>query len=145
MLISVKSGEEYPMKKIAFIMCCILILSLAACSNRQENTQISKWDCSVNCAEQSTPDEYVITYSDEKLTSQTGALTFHNGNEFEITIHLLDNGEEEQTKTIPAGSSTCLKQIKENTEYTIGIHADVPEDTSIKLTAYDGEKTDIDL
>lgn len=133
------------MKKIAFIMCCILILSLAACSNRQENTQISKWDCSVNCAEQSTPDEYVITYSDEKLTSQTGVLTFHNGNEFEITIHLLNNGEEEQTKTIPAGSSTCLKQIKENTEYTIGIHADVPEDTSIKLTAYDGEKTDIDL
>ncbi|MCB8576109.1 hypothetical protein L0P28_10520 [Dorea formicigenerans] len=58
------------MKKIAFIICCILTLSLAACSNRQENPQISKWDCSVNCAEQSTFNEYVITYSDEKLTSQ---------------------------------------------------------------------------
>lgn len=126
-------------------MCCILILSLAACSNKHENPQISKWDCSVNCAEQSTSDEYVITYSDDKLTSQTGALTFHNGNEFEITIHLLNNGEEERTETIPAGSSTCLKQIKENTEYTVGIHADVPEDTSIKLTAYDGEKTDAEL
>lgn len=133
------------MKKLAFIMCCILILSLAACSNKHENPQISKWDCSVNCAEQSTSDEYVITYSDDKLTSQTGALTFHNGNEFEITIHLLNNGEEERTETIPAGSSTCLKQIKENTEYTVGIHADVPEDTSIKLTAYDGEKTDAEL
>ena len=55
------------------------------------------------------------------------------------------NGEEERTETIPAGSSTCLKQIKENTEYTIGIHADVPEDTSIKLTAYDGKKTDAEL
>ena len=126
-------------------MCCILILSLAACSNKHENPQISKWDCSVNCAEQSTSDEYVITYSDDKLTSQTGALTFHNGNEFEITIHLLNNGEEERIETIPADSSTCLKQIKENTEYTIGIHADVPEDTSIKLTAYDGEKTDAEL
>ena len=83
------------MKKIAFIICCILTLSLAACSNRQENPQISKWDCSVNCAEQSTSNKYVITYSDEKLTSQTGALTFYNGNEFEITIHLINNGEEE--------------------------------------------------
>lgn len=130
------------MKKIAFIICCILTLSLAACSHKQENTQISKWDCSVNCAEQSISDEYVITYSDEILKSQTGALTFHNGNEFEITIYLLNNGEEEQTETIPAGSSTCLKQIKENTEYTIGIHADISEDTPIKLTAYDGEETD---
>ena len=86
MLISVKSGEEYPMKKISFIMCCILTLSLAACSHKQENTQISKWDCSLNCAEQSTSDEYVITYSDEKIKSQTGALTFHNGNEFEIRL-----------------------------------------------------------
>ena len=101
------------MKKIAFIICCILTISLAACSNKQENTQSSKWDCSVNCAEQSIPDEYVITYSDEKLTSQTGALTFHNGNEFEITIHLLNNGEERR-ETIPAGGSTCLKQLKEN-------------------------------
>ena len=130
------------MKKIAFIICCILTLSLAACSNRQENPQISKWDCSVNCAEQSTSNEYVITYSDEKLTSQTGALTFYNGNEFEITIHLLNNGEEERRETIPAGGSTCLKQLKENIEYIVGIHADVTEDMHIKLTAYDGEKTD---
>ena len=59
-----------------------------------------------------------------------------------ITIHLLNNGEEEQDETIPAGGSTCLKQIKKDTEYTVGIHADVPEDTLIKLTAYDGEETD---
>lgn len=133
------------MKKIAFIICCILTLSLAACSHKQENTQISKWDCSVNCAEQSISDEYVITYSDEILKSQTGALTFHNGNEFEITIYLLNNGEEEQTETIPAGGSICLKQLKENIGYTVGIHADIPEDTPIQLTTYDGEKTDIDL
>ena len=29
------------MKKIAFIICCILTISLAACSNKQENTQSS--------------------------------------------------------------------------------------------------------
>ena len=61
----------------------------------KKHTRSNKWDCSVNCAEQSTSDEYVITYSDEKLKSQTGVLTFHNSNVFEITIHLLNNGEEE--------------------------------------------------
>ena len=34
------------------------------------------------------------------------------------------NGEEERTETILAGGSTCLKQLKENIEYTVGIHAD---------------------
>lgn len=52
------------------------------------------------------------------------------------------NGEEERTETIPAGGSTCLKQLKKNKEYIVGIHADVTEDTPIKLTAYDGGKTD---
>ena len=46
---------------------------------------------------------------------------------------------------IPAGGSTCLKQLKENIEYTVGIHADVTEDTPIKLTTYDGEERDAEL
>ena len=88
------------MKKIAFIICCILTISLAACSNKQENTQSSKWDCSVNCAEQSIPDEYVITYSDEKLTSQTGALTFHNGNEYIFLITVKKNGQKQSRQAV---------------------------------------------
>ena len=55
------------------------------------------------------------------------------------------NGVEERTDTIPAGGSTCLKQLKENIEYTVGIHADVTEDTPIKLTTYDGEERDAEL
>ena len=55
------------------------------------------------------------------------------------------NGEEERTETIPAGGSTCLKQLKENIEYTVGIHADVTEDPPIKLTTYDGEERDAEL
>lgn len=35
-----------------------------------------------------------------------------------------------------------LKTTQKNIEYIVGIHADVTEDTPIKLTAYDGEKTD---
>ena len=43
------------------------------------------------------------------------------------------NGEEERTETIPAGGSTCLKQLKENIEYTVGIHADVTEVLFVKV------------
>ena len=32
---------------------------------RKANAAI-QWDCSVTCAEESTPDSYVITYSDAK-------------------------------------------------------------------------------
>ena len=68
------------------------------------------------------------------------------------------NGEEERTekfgirtlewsgqKQSRQGGSTCLKQLKENIEYTVGIHADVTEDTPIKLTTYDGEERDAEL
>ena len=34
---------------------------------------------------------------------------------------------------------------EENIEYTVGIHADVTEDTPIKLTTYDGEERDAEL
>ena len=37
---------------------------------RKANAAI-QWDCSVTCAEESTPDSYVITYSDAKISSKT--------------------------------------------------------------------------
>ena len=41
---------------------------------------------SVTCAEESTPDSYVITYSDAKISSKTGVLTVQNRNDFEMCI-----------------------------------------------------------
>ena len=55
---------------------------------RKANAAI-QWDCSVTCAEESTPDSYVITYSDaKKFLSKTGVLTVQNRNDFDVIVHL---------------------------------------------------------
>ena len=58
---------------------------------RKANAAI-QWDCSVTCAEESTPDSYVITYSDAKISSKTGVLTVQNRNDFDIIVYLLCAG-----------------------------------------------------
>ena len=37
-----------------------------------------QWDCSVSCTEKSTSAQYVITYSNVKVSSKTGTLTIQN-------------------------------------------------------------------
>ena len=98
----------------------------------------TKWDCSVICAEASTPDHYVINYSDVKVSSQTGTLTFQNRNDFDIVVHILREGETEVVSDqIPAGG--CYSLLKVNDKpCTIGVHADVDVNTEIKLFVYDG-------
>lgn len=131
------------MKKIiVFWVCLALMVSFVGCSKNQKPAEQSKWDCSITCAEEDKLNEYVITYSDKKLTSQTGVLTFQNRNDFNIVVHLLASGEEERTAEIPAGGVSSLYQIKDDIEYTVGIHADVCENTEIKLMVYDGTETD---
>ena len=61
---------------------------------RKANAAI-QWDCSVTCAEESTPDSYVITYSDAKISSKTGVLTVQNRNDFDIIVYLLCEGKQE--------------------------------------------------
>ena len=84
-------------KKVAIVLVIISIVAIStmimfsiyksseAC--RKANAAI-QWDCSVTCAEESTPDSYVITYSDAKILSKTGVLTVQNRNDFDIIVHL---------------------------------------------------------
>ena len=63
-------------KKVTIVLGIISIVAIStmimfsrynsseAC--RKANAAI-QWDCSVTCAEESTPDSYVITYSDAKI------------------------------------------------------------------------------
>ena len=100
------------------------------------------WDCSVICAEKSKPDEYVITYSDVKVVSKTGELTIQNRNDFDIIVHLLCDGEQEiVSNVIHVGGSYSLLNIMDK-EYTVGVHADVDENTNIKVFVYDGKDTE---
>ena len=74
-------------KKVTIVLVIISIVAIStmimfstyksseAC--RKANAAI-QWDCSVTCAEESTPDSYVITYSDAKILSKTGVLTVQN-------------------------------------------------------------------
>ena len=94
------------------------------------------------CAERSESDEYVITYSDVKVVSKTGELTIQNRNDFDIIVHLLCDGEEEiVSNAIPVGGSYTLLNVTDK-EYTVGVHADVDENTNIKVLVYDGKDTD---
>ncbi|MEE0452500.1 hypothetical protein [Peptacetobacter sp.] len=113
------------MKKFLSILLIVpLIFSLVACT--KQNEELSKWDCSVACAEESTENNYIVTYSNEKIISKTGLLTIQNRNDFDIAVSLHQtSGEEEKTVEIKANGVTTLHNIEKNKEYTLGCHADV--------------------
>ena len=87
-------------KKVTIVLVIISIVAIStmimfstyksseAC--RKANAAI-QWDCSVTCAEESTPDSYVITYSDAKILSKTGVLTVQNRNDFDIICSAKEN------------------------------------------------------
>lgn len=127
------------MKKALFMV--ILVLTMSACSKSDDLEKASQWDCTVSCAEQSNEGSYVITYSDEKIISRTGTLSFQNQNDFDIVVHLFTKDQEEKISEIVAGGSSVLFGIAKDTNYTVGCHADVDEGTEIKLMVYDGEET----
>ena len=101
-----------------------------------------QWDCSVSCTEKSTSAQYVITYSNVKVSSKTGTLTIQNRNDFEIVVHLLCEGEQEIVSgNISAGGCYSFANVTDK-EYTVGIHADVDAATNIKVIVYDGKDTE---
>ena len=127
------------MKHRSPILLCILCLLLCACGKNKAPEPKPAWDCSVTCAEASTADSYVITYSDAEVISATGALTFTANNDFDISVHLFADGQEERRETLDPLSVCTLFQLRRDVPYQIGIHADVEPGTPIYLTVHDGE------
>ena len=136
-------------KKVTIVLVIISIVAISTMimfsiyksseDCRKANAAI-QWDCSVTCAEESTPDSYVITYSDAKISSKTGVLTVQN--DFNIIVHLLCEGKQELVSgRIPAGGCHSFLNVTDE-EYTVGIHADVDENTDIKVFVYDGKDTE---
>lgn len=120
-------------------MTCVLLLllSLSACSKQE----LKQWDCTVVCAGQSNDDSYIVSYSEEEILSDTGELTFQNQNDFDIVVHLLEDGEE-TTLEVGAHEVTICYQIHKETVYTVGCHADVEEGMKIKLMVYDSGRSE---
>lgn len=133
------------MKKIIVFIISVFVMScLAGCGSKEPieyEDEAKKWDCTVLCAEESE-DTYVITYSNEKVISDTGILSVQNRNSFDIVVHLLADDQEERTSEIMAGGCSVLYGISKGTEYAVGCHANVKEGTEIKLMVYDGEETE---
>ena len=100
---------------IAFVITGILAISTMIIFSTYKSSEAyrkakakTQWECSVVCAEKSTPDSYVITYSDVKILSNTGVLTVQNRNDFDITVHLLCAGKQELVSgTIRWGRGSC--------------------------------------
>lgn len=132
------------MKRILnVVLLSICVVLLCACAKNGSEEEQSKWDCSVICAKESADDNYVITYSDEEIVSNTGIISVQNRNDFVIVVHLFSAGQEERKIEISAGGVSVLHQIKKEQVYTIGCHAEVKENTEIKLMLYDGEKGEV--
>ena len=132
-------------KKYYLVVAMVCALLLCACSKSEPVETADKWDCSVSWLDESGDGSSVIAYSNERVISGTGVLTIQNQNDFDITVYLLANAQQEQTAQIAAGGVAVLKQIQPDTEYTVGCHADVLEGTDIRLMVYDGERADIYL
>ena len=128
------------MRKPLTILALLAALLLSGCSASEKAP--SKWDCTVTCMEDSTEETYVITYSDQTLRSSTGTLSFQNPSDFPVVIHLFTGGEKEQVFDIQPGGACAFLQAKTDADYTVGLHADVPEGTEIPLIAYDGTEQD---
>ena len=94
-------------KKVTIVLVIISIVAIStmimfstyksseAC--RKANAAI-QWDCSVTCAEESTPDSYVITYSDAKILSTTDYITpfsaaLHKDNFYATQFHPEKSGK----------------------------------------------------
>lgn len=125
--------------KAVILVFMILFLMINGCSKDTKLKKETRWDCTVDCAEKSNDESYIITYSQEKIVSESGTLSIQNKNDFDITVHLSTNGESERTADVPAGGISVLHEIKKDAVYTFGCHADVDEGTEISCIVFEGE------
>jgi len=133
------------MKKTVFIRLTILIsvfsLILCSCTRIEDmrEDEMCGWDCTVSCEQTSTPDSYIITYSDVIFSADTVLFIIQNQNDFDVKVHLFANRENEEVIDVAAGGVSVLSQLDKEAEYNLGIHADVEEGTQIRVMVYDGD------
>ena len=128
------------MKKWSVLLAAMLLLGLCGCG--QKEAEETQWDCSLHCAAASTEEAYVITWSEAEVTAKTGALTFQNRNGFPVTVHL-GAGKDVFVEEIQPGGVCSWLQADRETVYTVGLHADVEENTKILCMVYDGNQADL--
>ena len=125
------------MKRLWILLLAVLLL--CACG-KVEKLEGKKWNCSVVVVEE---DPSCIVYSNERLETASGSLSFQNRNTFPVHLYLYKNGFGElvvESEMQPGGVFVFLR-IEEGVEYTVGFHAEQPKGTPITVMAYDGNHT----
>lgn len=126
------------MKRLFYLMSFILCIGfLYACTQTEETGILNSWDYIITCGEKTAEDHYVITYSNEKIISSTGILTFENRNDFGVAVYI-QKGDDQIVELIEASDKIILYEMEQGVEYTLGCHAEVAEGTEIKLLVHDG-------
>ena len=101
-------------------------------------TGFSTWDCTVYAAEDNTDETRIITYLERRLDSDYGELSFTNQNTFPVTVFILHEGEDEQSRTIQPNETASFTNLNKNEEYAVGIYADVKTGTEIQVKGLNG-------
>ena len=56
-------------KLIAIVLATVCVVAMVACNNPKKPQK--RWDCTIICTEESSDNAYVVSYSDEKIISNT--------------------------------------------------------------------------
>ena len=134
------------MKKLIFIVLFVVIAVIAGGYAVWKSNQPSQWD--VNLA-QAVEDETAIVYYDSPIKSNTGVIGIWNKNDFPIDVYFYPydgdapvyGGNNVSEMDIPADSQVIGIPLDIDKKYTVGIHADVEENTEIHVIIQDGNET----
>lgn len=134
------------MKKLIFIVLFVVIAVIAGGYAVWKSNQPSQWD--VNLA-QAVEDETAIVYYDSPIKSNTGVIGIWNKNDFPIDVYFYPydgdapvyGGNNVSEMDIPADSQVIGIPLDIDKKYTLGIHADVEENTEIHVIIQDGNET----
>ena len=131
------------MKKLIFIVLFVVIAVIAGGYAVWKSNQPSQWD--VNLA-QAVEDETAIVYYDNPIKSNAGVVGIWNKNDFPIDVYFYPydgeapvyGGNNVSKMDIPADSQVIGIPLDIDKKYTLGIHADVEENTEINIIVQDG-------
>lgn len=134
------------MKKIIFIVLFVVIAVIVGGYAFWKSDQPSQWD--VDLA-QAIEDETAIVYYDNPIKSNTGVIGIWNKNDFPIDVYFYPydgdapvyGGNNVSEMDIPADSQVIGIPLDIDKKYTLGIHADVEENTEIHVIIQDGNET----
>lgn len=132
------------MKKKIFCVVLLIIIAVTAGGYAVwKSGQPSQWD--VNLA-QVVEDETAIVYYDNPIKSNAGVVGIWNKNDFPIDVYFYPydgeapvyGGNNVSKMDIPADSQVIGIPLDIDKKYTLGIHADVEENTEINIIVQDG-------